>query len=559
MQSLAIYALLASAASLVTAGPVQVRKAAGGRTNPNQLDELTPGSPNNAGGAAPAPGLLPVDGSDTTVSLIITPTFMGPGATQAPNPPVEDPSSGTELPIPPMQPPLPGGSDPVQPSLPGGSDTTITTIITPTFIDPGATPPPGPPIEDPSSSTELPIPPVQPPLPGGSDPVQPSLPGGSDTTITTIITPTFIDPGATPPPAPCQADPIQCRPSLPGGSNTTITTIITPTFIDPGATQPPGPPPGPPVEDPSSSAELPVPPVQPPLPGGSDTTITLIITPSFQGPGATQASMQPVPEPPIPPLQPTMPSAIETPGRENTSVQGKPPVPMISSPSMPFVAPPPTDGGIRISFITITSLAEGPASTVTVTEKGPAATHMVTITTTVTVAPGVDPGTDGTEVAPSSSPTVIEATPNKDGNGVGVSVISIFSPGIPTPTAKPIPIPTSPPLPPADEIGKPAGESNEAAESSTVASTSTSSPTDATPETSTPETSTPDASAPLESAVQGQPSVLNPTSTTAVPPAAAVPPPLPIDLSGVKLSTLLDLGNLMIPATAAAEATKVQA
>ncbi|KAM3510035.1 hypothetical protein MY10362_000279 [Beauveria mimosiformis] len=527
MQSLAIYALLASAASLVTAGPVQVRKAAGGRTNPNQLDELTPGSPNNAGGAAPAPGLLPVDGSDTTVSLIITPTFMGPGATQAPNPPVEDPSSGTELPIPPVQPPLPGGSD-----------TTITTIITPTFIDPGATqppgPPPNPPVEDPSSSTELPIPPVQPPLPGGSD-----------TTITTIITPTFIDPGATQPPG---------QPPGP----------------------PPGPPPNPPVEDPSSSAELPIPPVQPPLPGGPDATITLIITPSFQGPGATQAPMQPVAEPPIPPLQPTMPSAIETPGRENTSVQGEPPVPMISSPSMPFVAPPPTDGGIRISFITITSLAEGPASTVTVTvtEEGAAATHMVTVTTTVTVAPGVDPGTDGTAVAPSSSPTVIEATPNKDGNGVGVSVISIFSPGIPTPTAKPVPIPDSPPPPPADEIGKPAGESSEAAESSTVASTSTSSPTDATEETSTPETSTPetstpetsttetstpDASVPLESAVQGQPSVLNPTSTTAAPPAATVPPPLPIDLSGVKLSTLLDLGNLMIPATAAAEATKVQA
>ncbi|KAM3494504.1 hypothetical protein MY3957_002227 [Beauveria namnaoensis] len=503
MQSLVIYALLASAASLVTAGPVQVRKAAGGRTNPNQLDELTPGSPNDPGGAAPPPELLPVDGSDTTISLIITPTFMGPGATQAPNPPVQDPSSGTGLPIPPMQPPLPGGSDPVQPLLPGGSDTIITTNITPTFIDPGATQPPGPPVEDPSSSTELPIPPEQ-----------PLLPGGSDTTITTIITPTFIDPGATQPPG-----------------------------------LPPGPPPGPPVENPSSSTELPIPPVQPLLPGGSDTIITLIITPSFQGPGVTQAPMQPVVEPPIPPSQPSMPSAIETPGRENTPVQGKPPAPMISSPSMPFVAPPPTDGGIRISFITITSLAEGSASTVTVTEEGAAATHMVTVTTTVTVAPGVDPGPDGTAVAPSSSPTVIEATPNKDGNGVGVSVITIYSPGIPDPTAKPIPIPP----PPADEVGKPAGESSEAAESSTAASTSTSSPADAPPETSTP-----DAAAPLESAVQGLPSVLDPTSTTAAQPAATVPPPLPINLSGVKLSTLLDLGNLNTPATPAAEATKVQ-
>ncbi|KAM3433343.1 hypothetical protein MY4824_005993 [Beauveria thailandica] len=519
MQSLAIYTLLASAAPLVTAGPVQVRKAAGGRTNPDQLDELTPGSPNNAGGVASAPGLLPVDGSDTTITIIITPTFVDPGATQPPGPPVEDPSSNTELPIPPVQPPLPGGSNPLLPSLPGGADTTITTIITPTFVDPGATQPPGPPVEDPSN-TELPIPPVQPPLPGGSNPLLPSLPGGSDTTITTIITPTFIDPGAT---------------------------------------QPPGPPPGPPVEDPSSSTKLPIPPVQPPLPGESNTTITTIITPSSQGPGATQAPMEPVAKPPNPPLQPTIPSAIETPGRKNTSVHDKPPVPMTSSLSMPFVAPPPTDGGIRISFITITSLAEGAASTVTVTEKGPAATHMVTVTTTVTVAPGVDPGTDGTAVAPSSLPTVIEATPNKDGNGVGVSLISIFSPGIPTPTAKPIPISTSSPPPPADEIGKPAAESSEAAESSAVASTSTSSPADATPETSTPETSTPDTSAPLESAVQGQPSVLNPTSTTAAPPAATVPPPLPIDLSGVKLSTLLDLGNLMIPATAAAEATTVQA
>ncbi|TQV96868.1 hypothetical protein V2A60_000497 [Cordyceps javanica] len=483
MRLLAIYALLASAATVVTAGPVHARKAAGGLSDPDQLDQLIRGFEEDGGNSGEAPAPAPEGGEDddTTTALIITPSPAGPRATQLlPNPP-----SGQQPNRPqPQQPsqPKPKQPNPFNPAPGEEDETTLSRIITPTPAQPGGTQSP-----------------VKPPgqQPNRPKPQQPNRP------------------------QPQQPNPFNPSPSK--GEDVTLTSVISPTI-------------------------------------------------PMKGSRVTQSPQQP--------------------GRGASSNLNDPPRPSRVPNAPPAGAVIPTSEVIRLSFITITSYADGPAPTITRTERASTVTQTVTITAQ---GAGRAQPPAGQIVAPSSSSKVIEATPNKDGNGVGVSVISIFSPGLPAATARPPSTSSLPsPPPPAAEINKPDSSSSkveapaEASTTSQVSSSSQVKPSGEAPTasgsstvvppiespsaepapaessssapatTSAPVAETPDTAAPRESAVQGQPTVVGPTNTTPSQPAATIPPPLPIDLSGFTLSSQLDLGNLMIPATAGPEAPVVQ-
>ncbi|KAJ6443052.1 membrane protein [Purpureocillium lavendulum] len=213
--------------------------------------------------------------------------------------------------------------------------------------------------------------------------------------------------------------------------------------------------------------------------------------------------------------------------------------------------------GLRITTVTQTVQGTEAAQTVTRTVQGDAQASTVTITElastvtqTVTApcqqqsqsAAPQQPGGGQNSPAESNAP----ATPNRDGNGVGVTSVPV--PDAPKPTtnssaAQPAPEPTSS----SSSGGEPGSSpSNAAPDASSApapsdAATATTSETSATSSTTSSTTTSAksvavggapaDASAPLESAV-----------TT--PNAGVAAPVQPLTLSGLSLSSKLDLGKI---------------
>ncbi|KID87493.1 hypothetical protein MGU_05525 [Metarhizium guizhouense ARSEF 977] len=193
--------------------------------------------------------------------------------------------------------------------------------------------------------------------------------------------------------------------------------------------------------------------------------------------------------------------------------------------------------GIQITFVTVTvrpTVSKGPVRAGTKSPK--------TVTTTVTVAGG------NPQNSSRKSNTGEKPTPNAGGNGVGVKTVPIDKTALPTTTYSlnpPKPPPPAPPkpessssLPPvpapvaSPEPARPAAPKPDAQKEGGTSPSSTSS---SAPSSSSSDSQAPPPTAPLDS-------VVAPAATTLLGVVAPAQPS--VNLSGLTLNSIVDLGNL---------------